>query len=150
MNSKKRQKNKSNTNLDNNLHKKIMVSVRTPIGKNSKKTLSYAIQFAKLTGADVHIIHIAPKEIEIDEKDIKNKIMSVIHNLSYDKETEIRIMRGEVVECMRMADRELKPDLLILGSHKKSFFEDMIGGLLNLDITEEIVRNVSCSVLIVR
>ncbi|MCD6558230.1 MAG: universal stress protein [Candidatus Aenigmarchaeota archaeon] len=152
---RKQQENEINENhASERLHKRIMISVRAPTSKNSKKTLSYAIQLAKLTGADVYIIHVEPKEIQVDEKEIKEKIISFVteikNKVKYEGNIKVRIMRGETVDCIRAADRELKPDLLILGSHKRSFLEDVIGGLLNLDITEEITRNVSCSVLIVR
>lgn len=128
--------------------KNIIVCVRYPINKNGKKTIKYAKFLTKLLKSELKLVHIIPKEFtikpEIIRKNTNKKIKSLISS------NDIIIYFDSLTSGLKKTVKENHVDLLIMGAHKRNLLDNILEGMVDMDITARIVKKVPCPVLIVK
>lgn len=122
---------------------KLLVSIRSPVNKNGLKTFNYAYNLAEKLGAYIVVCHIIPKEFEMDKTEIiKNTTKKI------GKKTEVVIEFDSLLDGLNKVVNEIKPDILVMGSHKRNFLEDLLNDTIDMDLTKEIIKKIDCPILI--
>ena len=94
--------------------------------KNIQKELDIIVEFAKIFGSAVHMIHVAP----VMDKKVDAAIQSVeeaIQKMNYDKLDFKLILEDDVTVAIAGYIKETKADLLTTFTHKLSLEEKIFG-----------------------
>lgn len=94
--------------------------------KNIQKELDIIIEFAKIFGSAVHMIHVAP----VMDKKVEAAIQSVevaIQKMNYDKLDFKLILEEDITMAIAGYIKESKADLLTTFTHKLSLEEKIFG-----------------------
>ena len=136
--------------------KRIVVAV--DLSTHSKKTATYAAQFAKSFGASLTLVHaFAPERIteftteevhqryEGDMRDTEqdlDKLADTVRETYPDCDTEFRV--GDPAEEVNMIAKDLYADLIITASHHPDFLSRLFG----TDQAPRILHRAQCPVLV--
>ena len=94
--------------------------------KNAQKELDIIVEFARIFGSAVHMIHVAPvmdKKLEIS----KNLVEEIINKMGYDKLDFQLILDDDVTTAIDGYIKKTKADLLTTFTHKLSLEEKLFG-----------------------
>jgi nucleotide-binding universal stress UspA family protein len=94
--------------------------------KNIQKELDIIVEFAKIFGSAVHMIHVAP----VMDKKVDAAIQTVevvIQKMNYDKLDFKLILEEDVTKAIAEYIKETKADLLTTFTHKLSLEEKIFG-----------------------
>ena len=118
----------------------FMKHILVPIGssENSKNTLQYAIDFAKVIDAKIFVFrayNVLSKAgtiinlNEIIQRETKLYIRSIINSVN-NKDVDIKIIssKGNPTDSIKAIDKELGIDLIVLGPKSNSIKEDVFLG----------------------
>jgi nucleotide-binding universal stress UspA family protein len=135
--------------------KRIVVAV--DLSTHSKRTATYAAQFAKTFGASVTLVHaFAPERIteftteevheryELDMRDTErdlDKLAASVRETYPDCNTEFRI--GDPAVEVNLIAKDLNADLIITASHNAGFLSRLFG----TDQAPRILHRAECPVL---
>jgi universal stress protein A len=128
----------------------------------AEKAVEYAVFLASSHDAELQLLHVVdhlhgfdnylilsmtPHEIsERMEKHANEDLSEVINQIKETVKTEKAVRHGKAsVQITKMA-REMKADLIVMGSHGRTGLSHVIIG----SVAEAVVRDVSCPVLVVR
>ncbi len=92
--------------------------------KNVQKELDIILEFAKIYGSHVHMIHVVPamdKKIEV----LKNSVDEIIRKSNYEKLDFKLIIDDEIPAAIDRYIKETKADLLTAFTHHLSFYEKL-------------------------
>lgn len=94
--------------------------------KNVQKELEIIVEFARIFGSSVHMIHVAPM---LDKKleSAKNTVGEIIHKMGYDKLDFQFILDDDVTTAIDGYIKKTKADLLTTFTHKLSLEEKLFG-----------------------
>ncbi len=126
-----------------------------------RNTLPTAIEYARHTGAQLHVLSIVPDTMnkmtivaqlipdDYERKitdDAGQRLATLIKKLAVDDVQLDQVVRlGSVYrEALRFA-HDIKADLIVMGSHKPEMKDYLLGSN-----AEQIVRHATCSVWVVR
>lgn len=128
--------------------KRILVA--TDFSERSDRALRRATLLARQTGAVLTIMHgldddRSPRIVERERYEMEGLLRELTATLaSVDGLTSNwRMVMGEPSQAILQAVREEKPDLLVLGPHRRQIFRDIFVGTT----VERTIRNVDCPVL---
>jgi nucleotide-binding universal stress UspA family protein len=91
-----------------------------------QKELDIIIEFARIFGSQVHMIHVAPamdKKLEAD----KNSVEEIISKTGYDKVDFKLILDEDITTAIDGYIKKTKADLLTTFTHKLSLEEKLFG-----------------------
>lgn len=94
--------------------------------KHAQKELEIIVEFARIFGSAVHMIHVAPvmdKKLEAS----KNLVEEIINEMSYDKLDFQLILDDDVTTAIDGYIKKTKADLLTTFTHKLSLEEKLFG-----------------------
>lgn len=94
--------------------------------KHAQKELDIIVEFARIFGSAVHMIHVAPvmdKKLEIS----KNLVEEIINKMGYDKLDFQLILDDDVTTAIDGYIKKTKADLLTTFTHKLSLEEKLFG-----------------------
>lgn len=147
---------KPETNPYNLNMKRIVVAV--DLSTHSKKTATYAAQFAKSFGASLTLVHaFAPERIteftteevheryEVDMRDTErdlDKLAAAVRETYPDCDSEFRV--GDPAEEVNLIAKDLHADLIITASHHPGF----LSRLFDTDQAPRILHRAQCPVLV--
>jgi len=94
--------------------------------KNIQKELETIIEFAKIFGSTVHMIHVAPVMDKKVEAAI-NSVEGIIQNINYDKLNFKLILEEDITTAIDSYIKKTKADLLTTFTHKLSLEEKLFG-----------------------
>jgi nucleotide-binding universal stress UspA family protein len=94
--------------------------------KNIQKELETIIEFAKIFGSTVHMIHVAPVMDKKVEAAI-NSVYEIIRNINYDKLDFKLILEEDITTAIDNYIKKTKADLLTTFTHKLSLEEKLFG-----------------------
>lgn len=94
--------------------------------KNVEKELDIIVEFARIFGSTVHMIHVAPV---IDKKleAAKNNVGDIIAKMGYDKLSFELILDDDITTAIDGYIKKTKADLLTTFTHKLSLEEKLFG-----------------------
>lgn len=128
--------------------KRILVA--TDFSERSDRALRRATLLARQTGAGLTIMHgldddRSPRIVERERYEMEGLLRELTATLaSVDRLTSNwRVVMGEPSQAILQAVREEKPDLLVLGPHRRQIFRDIFVGTT----VERTIRGVHCPVL---
>ena len=128
----------------------------------AEKSVEYAVFLASSHNAELQLLHVvdhlhgfdnylilsmAPHEIsERMEKHANEDLNEVVNQIKETVKTEKAVRHGKAsVQIIEMA-REMKADLIVMGSHGRTGLSHVIIG----SVAEAVVRHAFCPVLVVR
>ncbi len=94
--------------------------------KNVQKELDIIVEFARIFGSTVHMIHVAPvmdKKLEA----AKNNVSDIIAKMGYDKLSFELILDDDITTAIDGYIKKTKADLLTTFTHKLSLEEKLFG-----------------------
>jgi nucleotide-binding universal stress UspA family protein len=94
--------------------------------KNVQKELDIIVEFARIFGSMVHMIHVAPvmdKKLEA----AKNNVSDIITKMGYDKLSFELILDDDITTAIDGYIKKTKADLLTTFTHKLSLEEKLFG-----------------------
>lgn len=94
--------------------------------KNIQKELEVIVEFAKIYGSTVHMIHVAPvmdKKVEVSV----NLVNETINKIQYDKLDFKLILEEDITQAIDQYIKKTKADLLTTFTHKLSLEEKIFG-----------------------
>jgi nucleotide-binding universal stress UspA family protein len=94
--------------------------------KNVQKELDTIVEFARIFGSTVHMIHVAPvmdKKLEV----AKNSVSDIIGKMGYDKLSFELILDDDITTAIDGYIKKTKADLLTTFTHKLSLEEKLFG-----------------------
>lgn len=94
--------------------------------KNVQKELDIIVEFARIFGSTVHMIHVAPvmdKKLEA----AKNNVADIIAKMGYDKLSFELILDDDITTAIDGYIKKTKADLLTTFTHKLSLEEKLFG-----------------------
>lgn len=94
--------------------------------RNVHKELDIIVEFAKIFGSKVHMIHVAPvmdKKLEAS----KNSVEEIIAKIGYDKVDFKMILDDDITNAIDGYIKKTKADLLTTFTHKLSLEEKLFG-----------------------
>ncbi len=94
--------------------------------KNVQKELDIIVEFARIFGSTVHMIHVAPvmdKKLEA----AKNNVSDIIAKMGYDKLSFELILDDDITTAIDSYIKKTKADLLTTFTHKLSLEEKLFG-----------------------
>ncbi len=94
--------------------------------KNVHKELDTIVEFARIFGSTVHMIHVAPvmdKKLEV----AKNSVSDIIGKMGYDKLSFELILDDDITTAIDGYIKKTKADLLTTFTHKLSLEEKLFG-----------------------
>lgn len=94
--------------------------------KNVQKELDIIVEFARIFGSTVHMIHVAPimdKKMEA----AKNAVADIITKMNYDKLDFKLILDDDITTAIDKYIKQTKADLLTTFTHKLSLEEKLFG-----------------------
>ena len=94
--------------------------------KNIQKELETIVEFAKIFGSTVHMIHVAPVMDKKVEAEI-NSVDEIIRNMKYDKLDFKLILEEDITTAIDGYIKKTKADLLTTFTHKLSLEEKLFG-----------------------
>jgi len=94
--------------------------------KNIQKELETIIEFAKIFGSTVHMIHVAPVMDKKLEAEI-NFVDEIIRKINYDKLDFKLILEEDITTAIDSYIKKTKADLLTTFTHKLSLEEKLFG-----------------------
>lgn len=94
--------------------------------KNIQKELETIIEFAKIFGSTVHMIHVAPLMDKKVEAEI-NSVDEIIRKMNYDKLDFKLILEEDITTAIDNYIKKTKADLLTTFTHKLSLEEKLFG-----------------------
>lgn len=128
--------------------KKIMMA--TDFSERSERALRRAILLAKQFQARLVFVHAVdddqPTYLVESERDLADDLLGQLRNGLLDVESlecETRVLIGDAFEALRLAAEAEKPDLLIIGAHRRRLLHDIFIGTT----AERTIRAVNCPVL---
>ena len=136
--------------------KKILVPI--DFSECSKKALAYAETLAKQFQASVHLLHVqaTPTPIPVvndfplidpeKTREAERNLRELGHSLDRAISRQITIVHGKPEDEIVRAIDDNNIDLVILGTHARGALQHWLLG----SISERVLRNASCPVLIVR
>ena len=128
----------------------------------AEKAVEYAVFLASSHNAELQLLHVVdylhgfdnylilsmtPHEIsERMEKHANEDLSEVVNQIKESVKTEKAVRHGKAsVQIIKMA-REMKADLIVMGSHGRTGLSHVIIG----SVAEAVVRHAYCPVLVVR
>lgn len=144
---------------------KILVPI--DFSDNSEKAIRYGIEIGRDRNASVSFLHVVNQRIidaiqELNIRGYKGDFVSAVRKLVKEKENVLKqfvptelldgiqvefiVRKGEVSEQIIKAAKELKIDLIIVGSRGHSALASILIG----SVAQNIVHHAPCPVLIVR
>ena len=134
----------------------------TDFSATAEKALEYAVFLASSHNAELQLLHVVdhlhgfdnylilsmtPHEIaERMEKHANENLSDVTNQIKETVKTEKAVRHGKTsVQIIEMA-REMKADLIVMGSHGRTGLSHVIIG----SVAEAVVRHACCPVLVVR
>lgn len=94
--------------------------------KNVQKELDIIVEFAKIFGSQVHMIHVAPvmdKKLET----AKNTVEEIISKIGYDKVDFKMLLDDDITSAIDNYIKKTKADLVTTFTHKLSLEEKLFG-----------------------
>jgi nucleotide-binding universal stress UspA family protein len=94
--------------------------------KNVQKELDIIVEFARIFGSTVHMIHVAPvmdKKLEA----AKNSVSEIIAKMGYEKLSFELILDDDITTAIDSYIKKTKADLLTTFTHKLSLEEKLFG-----------------------
>jgi nucleotide-binding universal stress UspA family protein len=132
------------------------------LGPQSEDVLSWARWFAKLFASKVEVAHalwldVPPyfteaetqpllAQLKKEQGAIGKRIKQHAARVLTDVPFTITVREGHPVEVIRTLAREMRPDLLVIGSHRHSRLERMVLG----SVAENLFREAPCPTLVVK
>lgn len=109
--------------------KKILVP--TDFSPNADKALNFAVQIAKVSGAEILLIHAVETLVDDDDfKKMKDKLEVFAQSISSAElvKTGTRVFSDSSVNSIVNAVHENKPDLVVMGTNGSSGLKEVIYG----------------------
>lgn len=94
--------------------------------KNIQKELEVIVEFAKIYGSTVHMIHVAPVMDKKVEASV-NQVNETINKIQYDKLDFKLILEEDITQAIDQYIKKTKADLLTTFTHKLSLEEKIFG-----------------------
>lgn len=94
--------------------------------KNIQKELEVIVEFAKIYGSTVHMIHVAPVMDKKVEASV-NQVYETINKIQYDKLDFKLILEEDITQAIDQYIKKTKADLLTTFTHKLSLEEKIFG-----------------------
>lgn len=94
--------------------------------KNIQKELEVIVEFAKIYGSNVHMIHVAPVMDKKVEASV-NLVNETINKIQYDKLDFKLILEEDITQAIDQYIKKTKADLLTTFTHKLSLEEKIFG-----------------------
>lgn len=122
---------------------------------NSMHALDKAIEIARHFDAALTLVHVVPLVLQFSEVPIpydlyaeqekagKAKLAEIVAEKLAGIKHESAVYTGDVVGCILLAVKKLKPDLLVMATHGRSGFAHFFLG----SVAEAVVRKAGCPVL---
>ncbi|UYV38299.1 universal stress protein [Rhodobacteraceae bacterium D3-12] len=129
-----------------------MIMVATDFSERSDRALRRATLLARQFEAKLHLVHVVdddqPKRVVDTEHDQASKLLrqlaETIRNVD-GVSCDIRVMLASPFAGIVRAAKELGPDLLVMGPHRRQVLSDVFIGTT----VERTIRSVACPVLMV-
>lgn len=130
--------------------KKIMLA--TDFSDRSERALRRAALLAQQTGAQLLIVHAVdddqPAHLVESERELALGLLTDLRdNLGRSEglDVAVRVLLGDAFEALRQATEAERPDLLVIGAHRRRLLLDIFIGTT----AERTIRSVGCPVLMV-
>ena len=127
-----------------------LILVATDFSERSDRALRRATLLARQSGAALTIVHgldddRSPRIVERERREMESLLRELIATLrSVDGlESSWRLVLGEPSQAILQAAKDEKPDLLVLGPHRRQIFRDIFVGTT----VERTIRGAHCPVL---
>ncbi|MBO6826382.1 MAG: universal stress protein [Sneathiella sp.] len=141
------------------MYKHILLTVDLETEDSWKKTVPEAVSYAKMSGATLHVMMVVPNfgmsivgsffpkgyEEDVMEKANEHLHDFVKEHIPSDIKVQHIVGHGSVYEEILRVQKKLKCDLIILGAHRPSMQDYLLG-----PNAARVVRHADCSVLVVR
>jgi len=124
---------------------------------HSNRTTKLGGAWLSNTPAEINLLHVLPKEksisVEVGEANVKaestlSSTQKQLHSAGVKNEIMTRIREGLVVDEVLKELSEGKYDLLVVGAHYQPGHDRWQGTLLD-DVTDQLLNQASCSILII-
>lgn len=128
----------------------------------SESALTYAFKLAELSGATIHVCHVIPiphildllyehgleqpESVKQIEQKARKRIKEVVASVGPGKKPHIHFSEGEGSAGVLAWATELKPDLIVMGTHGRRGAKRFFMG----SVAEAVVRQAPCPVLTLR
>jgi len=137
---------------------KLMIAVEKP--PLAFKVAETGLALAKNLNAQVYLVHVNPlaleyapdsamsvAQIEIKLRQQAQELLQEIMHL-YGDSLEIipLVLEGTTEQEILIAVQDIKPELLVLGTHARKLWQEMLLG----NISENLVRHAPCPVMLIR
>ncbi|PWG03008.1 universal stress protein [Sphingosinicella humi] len=119
------------------------ILVATDLSSEAYNALGRACRLARQSGADLHILHAAASDCEIEEvSEIRRRLHDEAETLAeapplVELELSVHVTKGEGAAVILAEARRLKPDLIILGAHGEPHFRDVVFGTTASRVSSE-------------
>ncbi len=137
---------------------KIMIAVENP--PLAFKVAETGLALANALNAQVYLVHVNPSallytpdsgmsETQIEAKMVQQteELLQQITKLYAGSLEPIPlVLEGNIEKELLTAIQDIKPDLLVLGTHAKKPWKEMLLG----SVSEDLVRNSTCPVMLIR
>lgn len=135
--------------------KQILVPV--DFSECTEKALAYAVPFARQFGATLTLLHVVEPPylpasemgvvVEVESREDSRKELEALHaRLAHSVRCQTMTRKGNADHEIIDAAKELRCDLIILGTHGRTGVERLLMG----STAEKVVRRAGCPILIVR
>ena len=118
---------------------KCLIALRYPMKKHQLDTVRKAVQILGKRHKYC-IIHITSSDVS-SSKDMIRKEIGI--------NPEVIARQGDVVIQLKKAVKEIKADIVIVGSHKRNILDVMLSGIVETDPTVEFIKAMKIPILIV-
>jgi len=134
------------------------VLVATDFSNDSQLAVQQARAHAQLTGASILIVHVVqgPATVQgegmlhdgayADESAPALRRLLDIADVITDAPTEVRVLRGEPSDAILRAAEDANVSMIVMGTQGRTGVARVLMG----SVAEQVVRNASCPVLIVK
>lgn len=89
--------------------------------------LDFLVQFAKVLGAEVHLVHFYPEALSEVGVDVKETRAKLVKQYGYDKIKLFAEMENRVVDGILRYAEENKADLVVMFTEERSYLNELFG-----------------------
>ena len=137
---------------------KIMIAVEKPPLAFKVAKIGFAL--ANVLNAKVHLVHVNPSallytpdsgmsETQIEAKMVEHSeelLQQIIKLYARSLEPKVLVLEGNIEQELLAAIQDIQPELLVLGTHAKKPWKEMLLG----SVSEDLVRSSTCPVMLIR
>ena len=131
------------------------ILVPTDFSDFSQEALRYALRFAEIYGASLHLVHVVASTFSLDDaqaiqieklQDLSKRLADMLPDEEHKLEIHRQVLEGSVSsEIVGYAD-EHDADLIVMGTHGRTGVTHLLLG----SVAEKVIRNATCPELVVR